>query len=104
MLDESAVAVEWEEPFTWHDFPITNYTVEVFNQTSEELLAHDVVSADMHSYNHTRSGPQHHCSNFVICVNASNGVGTSSSGCIHGSFPTRKQICDCIRAMQTASR
>lgn len=88
MLNVSTVQVEWEAPFTWNGFPITNYTVVVINQTSQEQLANDTLSPDILSYNLTEATPSKYCSTLEFYIYAINKVGTSSSGYVYGSFPT----------------
>ena len=92
MLTKSTVQVEWEAPFSWSAFPITNYTVIVINQTSQEQLANDTLSPDILSYNLTEETSSKYCGTLEFYVNAISEVGTSSSGYIRGSFPTRESM------------
>ena len=92
MLDELTVQVVWEEPFTWHSFPITNYSVDVINETSAELIDSTVLSPDMLSYTIAQRGPLDSCTPLLFKVNATNDVGTSFSGCVNGSLPTSKEV------------
>lgn len=78
--------VEWAEPFTWEDFPIINYFVQVLNQTSNETLASEVLSSSISSYNITRKESSS-CSNIVFIVQAISAIGSSTSGVISGGFP-----------------
>ena len=86
-MNRTTIQVEWEAPFTWDDFPITNYTVVAINQTSQEQLASAVLSPDMLSYSLTKTAEP--CTNITFSVWANNSVGESHQpGIVHGAFPT----------------
>ena len=89
MIDVLTVQVEWEAPFTYQDFPITNYTVtvEMSNQTSSQL-ENFILSPDTLSYNLTQTAPSAFCTNLTFSVVASNNVGPSLPGVVQGSFPS----------------
>lgn len=87
ILNGTTIQVEWEAPFTWDGFPITNYTVIAINQTSQEELASEVLSPDMLSYSITMTAAP--CTNITFLVWASNSVNRSHQpGIMHGAFPT----------------
>ncbi len=85
-LRSSSSVVEWEVPFTWEDFPILNYTVEVVNQTSSMVLARSVLPQDVLSYNFTHFESSV-CTNISFSVTASSSIGTSSPGVTYGALP-----------------
>ena len=88
ILDEFIFTVQvlWEEPFTVEGFPITSYTVDIFNETSELFtsmeLSPDVMFLDV-DLNLAS------CTNLTFSVTASNSVGMSTPGIIQGDevFP-----------------
>lgn len=90
VVNESAVQVEWEAPFTWQGFPISNYTVQVINHTSEELVAMGVLTPDTQSYILKQTVSPSFCTNLTFFVLANNSVGASMSGRVQGAFPSRE--------------
>ena len=84
LLNLTAALVVWDEPFTWQDFPITNYTMEVADKINEELLASEVLSPDTLSYAVTVAVPF----NLTFSVRASNSIGTSMPGTVQGAIAT----------------
>jgi hypothetical protein len=89
VVNSSTVGVEWEPPFTLQGFRITNYTVMVTNQTSGmELAVMEVLSPDTLSYYITRIDAL--CINMSFSVWATNSVGASQPGIVHGAFPVSK--------------
>ncbi len=87
VVNVSTISVDWDTPFTFPEFPIVNYTVQVTNQTSGELLDSAVLAAeDVLSYNITRTGPPPSCSNLVFSVVASNDIGPSMPATLLESF------------------
>ena len=90
-IDRATVGVKWEVPFTWEDFPILNYTLEVsmmMNQTNSTVLD-TIISPDILSYNLTRVTP---LSSTILTFRliASNSVGHSEPGITYGAFPDGK--------------
>ena len=85
--------VEWDKPFTWHDFPITNYDVK-FNISSdiENFISSSVLSPDTLSFSVTQfdlsSSPS--CTYITFSVRANNDVGYSEPGIVQGAFPYGK--------------
>ena len=80
--------VAWEIPFTWDDFPITEYLVEVYNDTSGEQLTSTTLNPDTFSYNVTRTTSTS-CSNVTFLVWARSRAGRSRPGNTQGAFPSR---------------
>ncbi len=91
VLNVSTVQVEWAAPFTLVEFPIMNYTVQVINQTSDDLLNSAVLDADMLSYNITHTAPPS-CTNLTFLVVAYSEVGPSVPGTAQGAFPFSKSV------------
>ncbi len=91
MVNASNVGVEWEEPFSPANFPILNYTVQVINQTSNDLLVVEEIAAHPRSYNYTRTVPPS-CFGIVFLVIATNAVGDSIEGLARGKFPAGMQV------------
>ena len=80
--------VEWDEPFTWHDFPIINYDVQVLSGT--QTFSNRVLSSDILSFSLTQRNLS--CTNLTFSVRANNSVGYSVPGIVHGAFPYSKFI------------
>ena len=89
-VNETTLQVQWEAPFTWEDFPITNYTVEVFNQTNR--LDEVVFNPNVFSYDITRMAPFFCGTNLTFYVLAINSVGISLPGIAQGAFPVRESM------------
>ena len=89
MVNVTTVLVQWQVPFTWTNFSITNYTltVEIVNQTSTEAEV-SILNADTLSYYLTQTGPSSSCVNLTFSVVASNSNGPSLPGRTQGSFPS----------------
>ena len=85
-INGTTVGVEWEVPFTWEDFPILNYTLEVINQTNTTVLDTSIISPDILSYNLTRVSSLS-CTNLTFLLLANNSVGYSDPGTTYGAFP-----------------
>jgi hypothetical protein len=74
------VHLAWEAPFTLQDFPITNYTVVVIDETSDEELASDVLGPDSLLYTLMVEIPF----NLMFYVRAINSIGPSLPGTAQG--------------------
>ena len=90
IINKLTIHVEWEEPFTWNNFPINAYLVEIVNHTSNTLLSRTSLNPNNNSYSISQMSPQHFCTTLLVRVSASNVVGSSSFGYIYGGFPSRK--------------
>ena len=66
-------------------FSVTNYTLVVINETSDDALPLEVLTPDVLSYSLTRVDPA--CTNMTFHMRANNSVGASKPGIVHGSFP-----------------
>ena len=67
--------------------------MEVFNQTSDELITSSVLDPDTLYFTHTRpktgsSGSSGSCTDLTFSVVAHNSVGASVPGTVEGAFPT----------------
>ena len=99
VLDNLTVQVEWDAPFTWEDFPITNYTLLVviaYHNTSVQQTV--IFNPSVFSYNLTRT-QEPVCSNLTFSVSASNSVGSSSASMTQGSYPSGKSIPLCTHTV-----
>ena len=87
IVNESSVQIRWEAPFTWQDYPIVNYTVEVTSQAIAELLTSVVLGPDSLSYTLTQMKYSNSCTNLTFSLHATSEVGTSLPGITYGAFP-----------------
>ncbi len=88
-IDGDTIGVEWEVPFTWEDFPIFGYTLEVVNQTNSTVLDITTMTPDILSYNLTRNDSEtSSCTTILFSLQATSGVGSSAPGITYGAFPT----------------
>ena len=90
VINKLTIQVEWKEPFTWNNFPINKYLVEIVNQTNNTLLSRTSLNPNNCSYSISQMSPQRFCTTLLVRVSASNAVGSSSFGYVYGSFPSRK--------------
>ena len=68
--------LQWTAPFTWSDFPITNYTVIVRDHLTEDL--HEITKQDT-QYTHTVITEGSSCYRLDISVAANSRAGRSEA-------------------------
>lgn len=86
--DTHVISASWEAPFSWRDFPITNYTVTMQLSNDEQRTV--VLNSDTLSYNITIDDLASSCMNIILSVYATSEVGTSEPGITYMALPAGK--------------
>ena len=98
VLSATAIQISWLPPFSWEEYPIVNYTVQVRNRISGEItnLTVNVRSTETLSrtvtfiYTTPHGGVVQDCEELVFSVSAANNIGWSSPAVVTGGFPIGK--------------
>ena len=114
MFSATMKQLSWLPPFSWADYPIVNYTVQVHNKATGEVINSTInaISTEMHSttslvtfiYNAPHGGVVQNCEELVFSVSAASNVGWSSPAVVTGRFPignlhthcTVQLFCSCL--------
>lgn len=76
--------LEWSEPYTHSDFPITNYTVSISDHLNKEYIT-VTKSNDSFTYTHTSYGKS--CLELDFALTANNRAGQGDTNYIHSGHP-----------------
>ena len=97
MLSATTIQLSWLPPFSWEDYPIVNYGVQVHNRANGEVMNSTVnaTSTEMHLttapvtfiYNTPHGGVAQNCEELVFSVSAASNIGWSSPAVVTGGFP-----------------
>ena len=97
MLSATTIQLSWLPPFSWEDYPIVNYSVQVHNRANGEMMNSIVnaTSIEIHSttapvtfiYNTPYGGVVQNCEEFVFSVSVASNIGWSSPAVVTGGFP-----------------
>lgn len=94
LINETAVNVTWQKPFTWEQFDILNYIVRITNATSGEgiknVTIHPTVNQAVMSY---VMDNLEECHEIQFNVTAVNAVGKSRDGYVLIQFPKGTHAC-----------
>ena len=94
VINSTALEVEWDEPFTWDEFPIQQYAVTMHNSSSDSPP--QPMTVDDHSMLVTLDAETMTCSELTFEVTATNSNGESTPGTTEaGGFPVGEFICTC---------
>ena len=106
MFSATTIQLSWLPPFSWADYPIVNYTVQVHNRATGEVISSTVntTSTEMISmitpvtftYNTPQGGVVQTCEELVFSVSAASNVGWSSPAVVTGGFPIGNLHTCCI--------
>ena len=106
MFSATTIQLSWLPPFSWEDYPIVNYSVQVYNRATGEVINSTVnaTSTEMHSttapvtfiYNIPHGGVVQNCEVLVFSVSAASNVGWSSPAVVTGGFPIGDLHTHCI--------
>ena len=80
--------ISWSAPFTWSQYPITNYTININNHHGEYITV--VKPSDNFIYTHTSYGKN--CYQLDVSLAASSQIGQGSASSIHSGHPVSKYI------------
>lgn len=83
--------INWGAPFTWTDFPVTEYTINITNISNGELVSTTIpvnlnetsISVSYFNYSFVSDGSS--CYDLDIALSATNSIGESeaSTGLVH---------------------
>lgn len=77
--------LDWDAPFTWTNFPITEYTVNITNTSNGELVSTIIsvnlneVSASVSHFNYSFASDGSSCYDLDIALSATNSIGESEA-------------------------
>ena len=90
--------IHWEEPFTWENFPILHYNLNITNHSliNEEILtqmsipsnttsSNPAAGASNFTYSFTSKG--RNCYGVDVALSATNAIGDSDSSIVHTGHP-----------------
>ena len=98
VFSATTIQLSWLPPFSWAEYPIVNYSVQVHNRATGEVINSTVyaTSTEMLSstvtFIHTtpHGGVVQDCEELVFSVSAATSVGWSSPAVVTGGFPIGK--------------
>ena len=83
VINSSLLVLEWEEPFSWPEYPIDHYTLEV----NVDPLNSKIIPKTQTSVLLPRTGELRECRELGFSVRANNGLADSDIGTVQGGFP-----------------
>ena len=86
VINSSLYILEWEEPFTWPEFPIVRYTLYA-SADGYAPLNTQMIPADQTSFPMPLTGLIPECQEVEFSLRANNGLAESSPGTVQGGFP-----------------
>ena len=97
VLSATAIQISWLPPFTWADYPIVNYTVQIHNRATGEVINSTVYAiSEMFSrtvtfiHNTPHGRVVQNCEELVFSVSAASNIGWSKPAVVTGGFPIGK--------------
>ena len=102
VLNATAIQLSWLPPFSWAEYPIVNYTVQVHNRATGEVTNSFInATSDMLSttapvtfiYNTPHGGVMRNCEELVFIVSAATIIGQGSPAIVTGGFPIGNIYC-----------
>ena len=91
ILNTTTLQLSWLPPFTWEDYPIVNYTIQIHNRATRDVMNRIMNATAMSPVTFNYSTPHgevvQRCEELVFTVYASSNIGQSEPGEINGGFP-----------------
>ena len=93
MLNTTTLQLSWLPPFTWVDYTIVNYTIQIHNRATREVMNRiiNVISTAMSPVTFNYSTPHgevlQRCEELEFTVYATSNIGQSEPGDVNGGFP-----------------
>ena len=96
VLSATIIQLSWLPPFAWAEYPIVNYTVQVYNRATGEVMnsfinaTSEVLSTTApmtFTYNTPRGEVMQNCEELVFIVSAASTIGWGSPAIVTGGFP-----------------
>ena len=106
MFSATTIQLSWLPPFSWAEYPIVNYSVQVYNEATREVMNStlNATSTEMFSmtapvtfvYRTPHKGVMQNCEQLVFSVSAASSVGLSSPAVVTGGFPIGNLHTHCL--------
>ena len=96
VLNATTIELSWLPPFSWEEYPIVNYRVQVHNRATGEVMNLFInATSEMLSttapvtftYNTPQGEVMQNCEELVFIVSAASTIGWGSPAVITGGFP-----------------
>ena len=96
ILNTPTLQLSWLPPFTWVDYPIVNYTIQIHNRTTGNVMnwtinstdtSMTVVSPVTFNYSKPQGEVLQRCEELNFTVFAASNIGQSEPGQVNGGFP-----------------
>ena len=92
----TTIQLSWLPPFSWTEYPIVNYSVQVYNRATGEMMNSFInVTSEILSttapvtftYNTPHGGVMWNCEELAFIVSAASIIGWGSPAIVTGGFP-----------------
>ena len=90
MSNGTVLRLSWVEPHTSDGYPVTSYTVLVFNHTSSTLLVNSTLNSSHHFYDYNKPKDVTYCETIAFAISANSILGPSKMATEVGVFPMSK--------------
>jgi len=96
VLSATILQLSWLPPFTWMEYPIVNYTIQIHNRDTGEVINRTInvtstsmvaVSPATFNYSTPHGEVSQRCEELVFTVYAASKIGQSEPGEVNGGFP-----------------
>ena len=96
VLNATTIQLSWLPPFSWTEYPIVNYSVQVYNRATGEMMnsfinaTSEVLSTTApvtFNYGVPQGRAMQNCEELVFIVSAANIIGWGSPAVVTGGFP-----------------
>ena len=89
MINATVLQLTWEPPFVWSEYPVLNYTVRMHSSSPEPSTWTRTIPATVNTVEvfSSESAVSVYYHELVFYVTATNDIGESCQGIIHGGFP-----------------
>ena len=96
VLNATTIQLSWLPPFSWAEYPIVNYSVQVYNGATGEVInlfinaTSEMVSTTApvtFNYDTPQGGVMQNCEELVFIVSAASTIGWGSPAIVTGGIP-----------------
>jgi len=87
VVDAATLHLSWEPPFTWPQYEILHYIVNMENRTNGDVLPPVILGPNDTTYIITASAPVQSCAELRFSVTAYSALGASTPAVVAGGFP-----------------
>ena len=96
VFNATTIQLSWLPPFSWAEYPIVNYSVQVYNRATGEVINSFInATSEMFSttapvtfiHNTPHGGVMRNCEEQVFIVSAATIIGWGSPAIVTGGFP-----------------